>query len=103
MPGQLTVPGTTGELRDRRRAPSAGDASPMHVRGKRQTAQAPLGWLGRQESRPQVRGVAGEGDVVDGEPTPRPVEYPAAGHHPELAEVRWRQGGSPGCRLAAVV
>ena len=59
-----------------------------------------LRWLIKPKSYPQSRCVAGECDVVDGEPTPRLINYPLAGHYPELADVWPRRGNEP-ARLSA--
>jgi hypothetical protein len=53
----------------------------------------------------QGRCVVSESDVEDGELPPRLVDYPPAGHHPDLADVWcWRKGPGrlPAYRMAVL-
>ena len=56
-----------------------------------------LRWHIKPKFYPQGRCVVSECNVEDGELSPRLVDYPPAGHHPDLADAGccWRKG--PGC------
>lgn len=61
-------------------------------------------WLIKPKSYPQRRCMACECDVVDGKPASGLVNYPLAGHYPELADVWPRRGnGLPRAHGIAVI
>jgi hypothetical protein len=97
MPVPAADPAAAGERGGRGRSPGVGDAQLPRPRGERVRVRlARLARLARRRLiKPEIgsdgRRVAGERDVMNGEPAARPVDDPLTGRHPQLADTRRRR------------